>query len=160
MFAYCLNNSVNNIDKTGFDAATLFWEWITGAGTIALGEPTIIGEIIVLGGAVVFGGIWIYESHTQPTLKQPTTNKSGTDNQNKNKDSRLKGKSGEIKKEGSNETNIGSNGKADKERHWTDHGNPSKHTIPHDHDISWDPQGNPHFGPPQNYWDGNVPIFP
>ena len=78
----------------------------------------------------------------------------------KEKDSRLKGEPGEVKKEGDKETYIGADGKATKERHWSDHGNPKKHSNPHDHDISWDENGNPVFGPPQNYWDGNIPVFP
>jgi len=83
------------------------------------------------------------------------------DNKSSNeKDSRLKGEPGEIKKSKNKETHIGPNGRADRERHWSDHGNPKKHTIPHDHNISWNSDGDPNFGPPQNYWDGNIPIFP
>ena len=55
---------------------------------------------------------------------------------------------------------IGPDGKATKERHWTNHGKPKYHSNPHDHDISWDVDGNPDFGSSQNYWDGNIPIFP
>ena len=46
-----------------------------------------------------------------------------------------------------------------KERHHTDYGYPKKHTNPRDHDITWTDEGHPQFGPPQNYWDGKIPIF-
>ena len=54
----------------------------------------------------------------------------------------------------------GPDGRAIKERHWTDHGKPKYHTNPHDHNISWDANGNPIFDESQNYWDGIIPVFP
>ena len=36
------------------------------------------------------------------------------------------------------ETKIGENGLAVRERHYSDHGNSSKHSVPHDHEIMWD----------------------
>jgi len=76
----------------------------------------------------------------------------------KGKDSRLKGNPGDINEEGTSKTKIGSDGRAVKERHYSDHGNPSKHTNPHDHDITWDANGNPNFGSPINYPNG-APVF-
>jgi len=49
------------------------------------------------------------------------------------------------------ETKIGSDGRAIKERHHTDHGHPKHHTNPHDHDIRWTPDGNPDFSGQHNY---------
>ena len=69
----------------------------------------------------------------------------------KNKDERLTGEPGEIKREGYKETFIGPDGRAIREKHWTDHGNSKKPTNPHEHEILWDVNGNPVFGPPQNY---------
>lgn len=45
---------------------------------------------------------------------------------------------------------------ADRETHETDHGRGDLHTNPHDHEINWD-NGFPELGPPQNYYDGEVP---
>ncbi len=44
------------------------------------------------------------------------------------------------------------------ERHFEHHGNPSLHSIPHDHIIDWS-KGHPDPGPPINYYDGNAPEF-
>ena len=58
------------------------------------------------------------------------------------------------------ETKIGSNGKAVKERHYTDHKKPWVHSNPHDHIIDWS-EGCPNQDkyPAINYFDGNVPEF-
>ena len=56
------------------------------------------------------------------------------------------------------ETMIGADGRAVKERHYSDHGSPKQHSIPHDHNISW--EGNrPNWGKAENYWDGDIPDF-
>ena len=41
---------------------------------------------------------------------------------------------------------------------YSDHGNSSKHSIPHDHDITWEGK-RPSWGDAQNYRDGNIPDF-
>ena len=74
----------------------------------------------------------------------------------KTEDKRFLGNPGEIKTTLKNgyrvDTKIGENGKATKERHYTDHNRPWAHTNPHDHDIGWDVnRGNPLPGPPINY---------
>ena len=75
----------------------------------------------------------------------------------KEEDKRFLGKPGEIKttyhKGYKFETRIGKDGKADYERHNTDHGKPHQHTNPHDHPIDWS-DGFPHPGSPINYPDG------
>ncbi len=82
----------------------------------------------------------------------------------KDDDERFLGKPGEIKetfdKNGELRlTKIGDDGRATKERHFSDHKTPSKHTNPHDHKINWDPdRGNPLPQGPINYTDG-VPEF-
>lgn len=56
------------------------------------------------------------------------------------------------------ETKIGADGRAVKERHYSDHGSPKQHSIPHDHTISW--EGNrPNWGKAESYWDGDIPDF-
>ena len=56
------------------------------------------------------------------------------------------------------ETKIGVDGRAVKERHYSDHGNNKQHSIPHDHNISW--EGNRlNWGKAENYWNGDVPDF-
>ena len=84
----------------------------------------------------------------------------------KEDDERFLGKPGEVKEtiaKGSyrRSTKIGEDGRATKERHWTDHNRAhTGHTDPHDHDINWDSdRGNPQPGPPINYPDGDVPEF-
>lgn len=62
-----------------------------------------------------------------------------------NKDGRLYGKPGQIKRNGYKETHIGQEGRASKEIHYTDHGNPKQHSNPHVHIIHWDKNGNPIF---------------
>jgi hypothetical protein len=62
-----------------------------------------------------------------------------------NKDSHLYGKPGQIKRSGYKETHIGLDGRATKEIHYSDHGNPKNHTNPHEHNIRWDKNGNPIF---------------
>ena len=79
----------------------------------------------------------------------------------KPEDGRFLGQPGEIKRTHSNgkhggydrDTKIGSDGKAEKERHYTDHDRPDKHSDPHDHIIDWS-DGIPKPGPQINYPDG------
>ena len=78
-------------------------------------------------------------------------------------DERFLGKPGEIKRTydrngNLRETKIGQNGLAEKERHHSTHGNPSKHSDPHDHPITWE-NNRPNWGETSNYWDGNIPDF-
>lgn len=79
----------------------------------------------------------------------------------KPEDERFLGEPGEIKitqstgKKGGylRETKIGADGKAIKERHYTDSPNPKYHTNPHDHDIDWS-NGFPKPGSSINYPNG------
>lgn len=58
------------------------------------------------------------------------------------------------------DTKIGDDGKAIKERHYTDHGNPGTHSNPHDNLIGWNKErGNPEWIGEINYFDGNIPEF-
>lgn len=81
----------------------------------------------------------------------------------KSDDERLIGEPGTIhrtidRKGNLRETKIGEDGFAVRERHYSNHGNPAKHSVPHDHEISW--EGNHlNWGKVQNYWDGNIPDF-
>ena len=56
------------------------------------------------------------------------------------------------------ETKIGEDGRAIRERHYSTHGNPKKHSVPHDHEITWN-ENRLIWGPVQNYWDDNFPDF-
>ena len=60
------------------------------------------------------------------------------------------------------DTKISEDGRATRERHYTDHNKPWVHTNPHDHNINWDSPkpGIPNFEKPYiNYPDGYVPEF-
>ena len=82
----------------------------------------------------------------------------------KEDDKRFLGKPNEIKKTLNKNgerrlTKIGDDGRAIKERHFSDHKTPWKHTNPHDHEIRWDnPIGHPDLQSPINYF-GEVPEF-
>lgn len=85
----------------------------------------------------------------------------------KKEDERLLGTPGEIKvtqnaKGEKIETKIGADGRAERERHWTNHGKPKFHSVPHDHIINWDfpIKGIPNFEKPHiNYFDEKFPEF-
>jgi len=72
---------------------------------------------------------------------------------------RFNGSPGDIIRLGYRMTKIGVDGKASSERHLTNHGQPNKHSNPHDHIITWDADGHPQFGDPINYKQNNVPKF-
>ncbi|WP_085833810.1 hypothetical protein [Clostridium merdae] len=82
-------------------------------------------------------------------------------------DERFLGKPGEIKttydKRGFRiDTKIGEDGRAIRERHYTDHKRSDIHSNPHDHIINWNSpkHGKPNFEKPHiNYWDGEIPEF-
>lgn len=44
------------------------------------------------------------------------------------------------------------------ECHYSDHGNPTKHSIPHDLEITWEGK-RPNWGDAPNDWDGDIPDF-
>lgn len=81
----------------------------------------------------------------------------------KKADERFLGKPGEVKttytqKGEKRETHIGPDGRADRERHHSDHHQPDKHSNPHDHEIDWS-KGFPDPQSPINYEDGEEPTF-
>jgi len=45
-----------------------------------------------------------------------------------------------------------------KVRHFTDHGDPERFSVPHDHDVVWYPDNTFSYNPPTNYYD-DVPEF-
>lgn len=55
-------------------------------------------------------------------------------------------------------TKIGRNGKAVKERHYSNHNKGHKHSNPHYHNIDWN-DGHPNFSSPINYAKDNIPEF-
>ena len=57
MFAYCLNNPVNYIDRDGTNAEALQW-WITGMGWLPFADMALpIGDIIYIGGILLLGAV-------------------------------------------------------------------------------------------------------
>lgn len=58
---------------------------------------------------------------------------------------RLFGNPNTVTRRGYKETYIGKDGRAYKEIHHTDHGNPKYHTNPHEHVISWTDNNKPVF---------------
>ena len=109
-------------------------------GSFYTNHDTIEPFLIDKGGGSAYGGKW-----------KPSPNKPD--------DQRFLGKPGEIKTTYKNgyrvDTKIGSDGRAELERHYTDHRQPWAHTNPHDHPINWDnPAGFPDPQPPINYPDG------
>lgn len=102
---------------------------------------TMDAYMIGKGGGSAYGGKW-----------RPNPNKS--------QDQRYLGNPGEIKRTIMNngdvyKTKMGPDGRAEMERHETNHNRGDKHTNPHDHRISWDnPDEHPVPGPPINYPNG------
>lgn len=112
-------------------------------------------------------GIIVYKTYAQP----PEIFRKGTGSAyggkwkpKKEDDKRLLGKPGEIKEtyDSNGEkrlTKIGEDGRATKERHFSDHNKPHQHSNPHDHIIGWYKNtGIPIFGEKINYYD-NIPEF-
>jgi len=115
-------------------------------GTIEAGKW--IGEKI--------GGLFSKGDKAKPKTKDKTEEKKDENNSN----AKLRGEPGEIKrsgKNGQNETKIGEDGRAVRERHHSDHGTPNIHSKPHDHDIRWNENGKPEYSKPINYRDGDIP---
>lgn len=114
---------------------------------IVIKQGYIMRDCVEKGSGSAYGGKW------RPNPKKPY-------------DSRFIGQPGEIKRtemaDGTiYETKIGSGGRAEMERHYTDHDRGhSGHTNPHDHMIDWSPDdGHPIPGPPINYPNGDIPEF-
>ena len=84
--------------------------------------------------------------------------KGGKQNIPKNREN-LYGEPGEIKRAKGKMTKIGADGRATKERHFQDSGNPKAHSNPHDHIITWGEKGNPKFSEQINYKPGKAPKF-
>jgi len=89
------------------------------------------------GGGSAHGGEW------KPSPKKP-------------QDQRFLGEPGQTS-QSNKKTHIGNDGKADYERHETDHGNSKAHTNPHDHKVDWS-KGFPDLGDPINYPEGAPPF--
>ncbi|MGI6269317.1 MAG: DUF4417 domain-containing protein [Candidatus Howiella sp.] len=119
--------------------------WPAGCDVIVKTGHVIRDDVFVKGMGSAYGGEW------QPAKEDDERFLGEPGAVNK---SRTSGKRGGYDRK----TKIGENGKASRERHYTDHDNPSKHSDPHDHEIDWS-NGFPKLGPPINYPDGNVPEF-
>ena len=102
---------------------------------------TLASYMIGKGGGSAYGGTWKpSKPEDQRLIGAPDSTNTSTN---------AKGET--------TQTHIGDDGRADMERHNTDHGTPNRHTNPHDHSVTW--EGNhPNFGPPINY-EGGAPEF-
>ena len=169
LYAYAMNSPLEYIDPTGnFSSGEVLkssWELFSQIGSFDGPSPyaDIVGAGVAVGGSIIAGGLWLgeaiynfFDDADEKTADVPNNNNNnGKENTStKGKDERLTGEPGEIKTNDDKETKIGSDGRATRERHNTDHGAPKYHTNPHDHDITWDDLGKPHFGPAINYPDG------
>ena len=141
MFAYCLNNPVNMFDSLGCSAESISATWWSTMWWLCGIDGLIpIGDVIYVVGGLLLMGVAAFTLSTAITASIP------------DKDKRLYGEPGTTNVEGYKETEIGEDGRATRERHNTDHGNPQKHSNPHDHEITWGNDGKPHFGPQINYY--------
>ena len=128
-------NYERSFPKEDLDAFKMDGAPIGNCDTI---EPYLIGK----GGGSAYGGAW-----------KPS----------KPDDGRFIGEPGSINRKTDRngnlrETKIGADGRAVKERHYSDHGSPNQHSRPHDPPISW--EGNrPNWGKAESYWDGDIPDF-
>jgi RHS repeat-associated protein len=150
------NDGSYEVEKAGADV-------LSGA----LGLGSLLEGMLSSGSAVSgFGVIYIPipdKVRVEPNSSNSSDSTSaedtaGNDSQTSDKDSRLKGNPGDINTQGTSETEIGPDGRAIRERHNTDHGNPKIHSNPHDHNIDWTPEGKPIFGRPINYPNGAPPL--
>ena len=169
LYDYCRNNPVLLTDRNGKSAAgDVLKTGLSFSGILSQLDSPIPGPMDVLAGVVAgvtliaAGTVFIVDSVVSDDNKEKdsSSDKNSNTEQNtnsKDKDWRLKGKPGEINTDGNRQTKIGDDGKAIRERHYTDHGNPTKHTVPHDHDIKWE-NGHPNFSAPINYPNG-APTF-
>lgn len=113
-----------------------------------LTKPTV-NDIIVKtgyvckGGGSAFGGQWKPKKpDDERFFGEPNTIKQSKD------------KNGELR-----ETLYDANGRAIKERHYSFHKRPHKHSNPHDHEIQWvEPNNHPQPSSPINYDTDNMPV--
>lgn len=108
--------------------------------------PYRIGDSFQKGGGSAYGGEW--RPHPDKPDDKRFLGEPGSTNR-----SRVKTKQGGYDRD----TKIGNDGKATRERHYSDHNRGDKHTNPHDHDIDWS-AGVPKPGSPINYPEG-APAF-
>ena len=120
---------------------------------ILTGDPLVksvmLNQIYGVDVDVLIGGVRVSEGDSASLPNQETAKKYPG----------LVGQPGEVIKDGYKETLIGPDGRAEKQRHNTDHNQPKQHTNPHDHDISWRPDNTPDFSKHINYPNGNVPTL-
>ena len=113
---------------------------------MVLPTPDIIHKVYsIKGGGSAFGGKW------QPKKEE---DKKFLGKPNSKRTVNTENKKGGYKQE----YKYDSKGKASQVRHYSNHGNPSKHSNPHDHEITWE-NGYPQLGTPINYFEGLVPEF-
>ena len=156
LYVYCMNSPLQFIDTSGESVVdALRTSWSLAGGIALLDGPLPFGDIfgllVGISGTIFIGH---YSYLAESNENGDSTNADNSKTGKKDKDQRLTGEPGDINVEGTTETKIGPDGRAVAERHNTDHGKPRYHTNPHDHNITWDANGNPVFGPAINYPNG------
>lgn len=129
LFAYCSNNPVNRIDPSGH-----FWKEI---GDFFKGVGNAIGDFV--------GSF--FEDYKIITNENPS-------------DVPYRGEPGShvTSPDGTKERVYGPDGLPDRDRHYTDHGNPKYHPVPHDHD--WETKENGKWEPGTPYPSPEGPLQP
>ncbi len=146
LFAYCLNNPIILYDPNGYAAAIAVG---AGIGTaVCPGPGTVIGGIIGVG-VTIGAGIFVGNKISKAIHNSDDESNTDEKEQKSNSKDKLKGKPGEVKRNGKEEVKIGKDGREEKVRHHTDHGHPKYHTNPHDHKVTWE-NGIPQFSKPIN----------
>ena len=135
LFAYCLNDPVSFVDHSG---------------------ESVIAAIGL--GLLIFGLTFIPASRAKKSTLTPN-NVDFADN-----DVPFRGKPGSraVSPDGTKERVYGPNGLPQKDRHYTDHGNPKHHPdVPHDHDWGYDKEGKWQPGDPYPSPPGPLePVIP
>ena len=135
LFAYCLNDPVSFVDHSG---------------------ESVIAAIGL--GLLIFGLTFIPASRA----KKPTLTPNNVDFADNDVPFRGKPGSRAVSPDGTKERVYGPNGLPQKDRHYTDHGNPKHHPdVPHDHDWGYDKEGKWQPGDPYPSPPGPLePVIP
>jgi len=141
------NHTKNTVEASyASGCQTVKYGYVESAGHSCKGYPIVKhnGYVVQLGAGSAYGGNWVPSKEADERfLGEPNSiNHYDTEKY-------------EI------DTKIGESGRAEMERHYTDHGYPKYHSSPHDHIINYNSDGSPNWNENEqiNYFDGDVPEF-